>query len=245
MSDSISPGRAAIIVWFCCIRNGLSDFLSPGRRRLKNILIFRQFGRCPEQKTGSSGTSRTPWVLSHMRLFTRGSIVGATVLSVSCTNCRLADGLSLLEMEKEQDTTSFVRGRVVMRNTYACLLSVGWFTVPAPVSANAWSKFGARWSDRDRVTQGCFEQDSLIQTVADTRLVAMTASAGTNVLEAQARPRRAGRKPKPIVVGLMSQGALVTPLSHSATFAIIHPTVCIASLIAPTHGWDGVWRVIR
>lgn len=57
-----------------------------------------------------------------------------------------------------------------MRNIYACLLSVMWFTVPALVSANTWPDFGARWSDRDTVTQGWFEQDFEIQTVADTRL---------------------------------------------------------------------------
>ena len=58
-----------------------------------------------------------------------------------------------------------------MQTLYACLLSVVWFTIPALASANTWPGFGATWSDHDRVTQLWFEQDSVIQTVADHRLV--------------------------------------------------------------------------
>ena len=57
-----------------------------------------------------------------------------------------------------------------MQNLYACLLSVVWVTIPALASANTWPGFGATWSDHDRVTQLWFEQDSVIQTVADHRL---------------------------------------------------------------------------
>lgn len=57
-----------------------------------------------------------------------------------------------------------------MRNTCACLLSVVWFTVPAPASANTWPEFGVRWMDRDGVSRPWYERDSVIQTVADTRL---------------------------------------------------------------------------
>lgn len=57
-----------------------------------------------------------------------------------------------------------------MQNIYACLLSVVWFTVPAPVSANTWPEVGARWIDHGTRSQPWFEQDSVIQTVADTRL---------------------------------------------------------------------------
>lgn len=57
-----------------------------------------------------------------------------------------------------------------MQNIYACLLSVVWFTVPALASANTWPGFGASWMDRDGVSQPWFEQDSVIQTVADTWL---------------------------------------------------------------------------
>lgn len=56
------------------------------------------------------------------------------------------------------------------RIIYACLLSVVWSTLPALVSANTWPDFGARWIDRDAVTQGWFEQDSMIRSVAETRL---------------------------------------------------------------------------
>ena len=57
-----------------------------------------------------------------------------------------------------------------MQNIYACLLSVACFTVPALASANTWPEFGARWMDRDGVSQLWFEQDSVIQTVTDHRL---------------------------------------------------------------------------
>lgn len=57
-----------------------------------------------------------------------------------------------------------------MRNTCVCLLSVVWFIVPAPASANTWPGFGAGWMDRDEVSQPRFEQDSVTQTVADHRL---------------------------------------------------------------------------
>ncbi|HBR51492.1 MAG TPA: hypothetical protein DEA71_15575 [Nitrospira sp.] len=57
-----------------------------------------------------------------------------------------------------------------MQTLYACLLLGVWFTAPALASANTWSEFGARWSDHDRVTQLWFEQDSVIQTVADHQL---------------------------------------------------------------------------
>lgn len=57
-----------------------------------------------------------------------------------------------------------------MRNKCACLLSVVWFIVPALASANTWPEFGARWTDRDAVSQLRFERDSVIQTVADHRL---------------------------------------------------------------------------
>ena len=57
-----------------------------------------------------------------------------------------------------------------MQNIYACLLSVVWFTIPALASANTWPEFGASWMDRDGVTQLWFEQDSVIQSVADHRL---------------------------------------------------------------------------
>ncbi len=57
-----------------------------------------------------------------------------------------------------------------MRNIYTCLLSVVWFMVPALALADTWPEFGARWMDRDEVSQPRFEQDSVIQTVADHRL---------------------------------------------------------------------------
>ncbi len=57
-----------------------------------------------------------------------------------------------------------------MRNTYACLLSVMWVTVPVLASANTWPEFGARWVDRDEVSQPRFKQDSVVRTVADHRL---------------------------------------------------------------------------
>ncbi|MGE0645304.1 MAG: hypothetical protein AB7P24_16715 [Nitrospira sp.] len=57
-----------------------------------------------------------------------------------------------------------------MRNIYVWLLSIVWVTVPVLASANTWTGFGASWSDRDRVSQLWFEQDSVIQTVNDHRL---------------------------------------------------------------------------
>ena len=58
----------------------------------------------------------------------------------------------------------------MMRNLYACLLSVVWGTVPAPVSADTWPGSGAGWSGQDGITQSWFEQNSVIQPVADHRL---------------------------------------------------------------------------
>ena len=57
-----------------------------------------------------------------------------------------------------------------MRNTCAYLLSVVWFSILALASANTWPEFGARWTDRDAVSQLWLERDSVIQTVADHRL---------------------------------------------------------------------------
>ena len=57
-----------------------------------------------------------------------------------------------------------------MRIIYACLLSVVWFTVPASVSANTWPGFGASWMDREGGSTLLFDQNSVIQTVADHRL---------------------------------------------------------------------------
>lgn len=58
----------------------------------------------------------------------------------------------------------------MMRNLYACLLSVVWVTVPAQASADTWPGFGASWSGQDGITQSWFDQNSVIQTVADHRL---------------------------------------------------------------------------
>lgn len=49
--------------------------------------------------------------------------------------------------------------------------------------------------------------------------------------------------PKPAVRALTNQRA--TPHGHSATFVIIHPTRCIALLVAPTHGGDEGRKAIR
>lgn len=57
-----------------------------------------------------------------------------------------------------------------MQNRYACLLSVVWVTIPALASANTWPGFGASWMNRAGGSQPWFEQDSVIQTVADHRL---------------------------------------------------------------------------
>lgn len=57
-----------------------------------------------------------------------------------------------------------------MRNIYACLLSVVWFTVPTLASANTWPGFGTSWMDREGGSQPLFDQNSVIQTVADHRL---------------------------------------------------------------------------
>lgn len=54
-----------------------------------------------------------------------------------------------------------------MRVLYACLLSVIWFTLPTSASANTWAHVGERWSDRDTVDHGWFEQDTLIHRVTD------------------------------------------------------------------------------
>lgn len=54
-----------------------------------------------------------------------------------------------------------------MRNTYACLLLVVWFAIPAPVSADTWPGFGVSWMDHGGVW---FEESSVIQSVADHRL---------------------------------------------------------------------------
>lgn len=57
----------------------------------------------------------------------------------------------------------------MMRNICLCLVSVVWFTVPASASADTWPGFGASWKDRAEVSQPWFEQNSMIQTVADHR----------------------------------------------------------------------------
>ncbi|HBH81812.1 MAG TPA: hypothetical protein DDY39_18455 [Nitrospira sp.] len=57
-----------------------------------------------------------------------------------------------------------------MRIIYACLLSIVWFTIPASVSANTWLGFGASWMDREGGSTLLFDQNSVIQTVADHRL---------------------------------------------------------------------------
>lgn len=54
-----------------------------------------------------------------------------------------------------------------MQTLYACLLSIVWLSVSELALANTWPEFRARWMDRDEVSQPRFEQDSVIQTVAD------------------------------------------------------------------------------
>lgn len=57
-----------------------------------------------------------------------------------------------------------------MQNLYACLLLVVWITIPMPTSANTWPGFGASWMDGDGGSRPWFEQNSVIETVADHRL---------------------------------------------------------------------------
>jgi hypothetical protein len=54
-----------------------------------------------------------------------------------------------------------------MRNIYAYLLSVVWFTVPVSVLASTMPQPGERWTDRYTVDQGWFEQDPLIHAVVE------------------------------------------------------------------------------
>lgn len=54
-----------------------------------------------------------------------------------------------------------------MRNIYAYLLAVVWFTLPTSASANTWLHVGERWSDRSTVVQGWLEQDPLIHVVVE------------------------------------------------------------------------------
>jgi hypothetical protein len=57
--------------------------------------------------------------------------------------------------------------RCVMRNIYAYLLSVVWFTVPVTVLAGTMPQPGERWSDRSTVVQDWLEQDPLIHAVVE------------------------------------------------------------------------------
>jgi hypothetical protein len=54
-----------------------------------------------------------------------------------------------------------------MRNIYAYLLSVVWFTIPVSVLAGTLPHLGERWTDRYTVDQGWFEQDPLIHAVVE------------------------------------------------------------------------------
>ncbi|MDR4470623.1 MAG: hypothetical protein MRJ68_20355 [Nitrospira sp.] len=132
-----------------------------------------------------------------------------------------------------------------MRNIYVCLLSVVWCAVPVPASANTWTGFGASWMDRDGGSQLWFEQDAVIQTVADHRL---------------GRDDRFRREERVRSSRETTESRATTDTdrershesdhsgntrNHSATFAIIHPTVCIAPPIALTPGGGGGRRAIR
>ncbi len=54
-----------------------------------------------------------------------------------------------------------------MRNIYAYLLSIVWFTIPVSVLAGTLPHLGERWSDRYTVNQGWLEKDPLIHAVVE------------------------------------------------------------------------------
>jgi len=54
-----------------------------------------------------------------------------------------------------------------MRNIYAYLLSVVWFTVPVSVLAGTLPQLGERWGDRSTVVQHWVEQNQLIHHVVE------------------------------------------------------------------------------
>ena len=54
-----------------------------------------------------------------------------------------------------------------MRNIYAYLLSVVWFTAPMSVLAGTLPQLGERWTDRYTVVQGWVEQDPLSHAVVE------------------------------------------------------------------------------